>query len=124
MSRHEFSDIVSNCDAILDRCNDERDAIIDKLGEDEAVPDSTEPRDVKGYSLYDWQRYGEIGWDPMQETYFIQLVFHEGEPDEQGWWLGTSDYKIPDFRCLCETLNKIFNVPVGFFQYVDCIRKL
>lgn len=123
MSRHQFSEIVSNCDSILERSDNERDAVIEKLGEDEDVPDSTEPRDVKGYSLYDWQRYGEIGWDEMLDSYFIQLIFREGEPDAHGWWLGTSDREIPNFSNLCEILDKIFNIPAGFFKYVDCIKK-
>lgn len=123
MSRHLFSKVVSNCDAILEKCDNEFDEIVANLDEEEEVPDSCEPKDIKGYSLYDWQNYGVVGWDEMLSTYFVQLIFREGEPDEHGWWIGTRESEMPDFLSLCEMLNKIFDVPRGFFEYVDCIAR-
>lgn len=46
MSRHQFSEVVANCDSILEQCDNESDAITEKLGEDEDMPDSTEPKDI------------------------------------------------------------------------------
>lgn len=123
MSRHQFSEVVSNCDSILEQSGRAFDEIVNNLSENEDIPDSNEPKDINGYSLYDWQNHGEIGWDETLRTYFIQLIFNEGELEQHGWWLGTSDEEIPDFPTLCEVLNKIFDVPTGLFKYIDCIRK-
>lgn len=124
MSRYDFTEIVSNCNTILDQCDRDFEEILEKLGdESNDVPDSNEPKDIKGYSLYDWSQRGEIGWDPPMQTFFIQLIFRAGEEDQHGWWIGTEYGEIPNFPSLCNVIDQIFNMPRGFFEYTDCIER-
>lgn len=98
MSRHSFDEIVVNIDSHDKYCIE----------------------DNKGYRLSDWIDFGIIGWDEALKTYFIQLDVHT---DKIPWWFGKFPNEITIFDHLCETVNKIFDVKDGFFQFSNIINK-
>ena len=105
MSRYRFDQIVTNAEKLVD--NEE------KYDNDGNEIDDT-PMDSKGYSLIDWLNYGVMGWDDLLKTYFIEL---DTGAETIPWALGISQKEISTYTQLCDTINKIFNVKHGFFEF-------
>lgn len=93
MSRHTFAEVITNTHELQNE----------------------NLMDTEGYSLENWLNYGILGWDDPMNTYFIQLDNNGDGPPP--WWLGVRRNEISTFEEFCTTMNEIFNISPGTFQY-------
>jgi hypothetical protein len=95
MSRQPFASILRNAEELLGEDD----------GDDEGVHEAAENAeeddifcDLRGYSLYDWVNYAEVGWDEPMQTYFLQAIELDEGPV---WWFGQMPGEVPTFEALC-----------------------
>jgi len=66
--------------------------------------------DIAGVGHNDWFNYGEIGWDSVLETFFIQVE----DPESWVWWFGKTFREVQSPFMIKAILSRILGQNIEF----------